>query len=595
VFHWINICPECTLTRTAIRKGSELVYSWPVSSPFYIIHLDVWAPGDAASAYGFKYLLCAMCDLTGFIIITHVPDLSAATLAATFMTHVLLRVGFCGVVVPDAASSFKEQFKSMCTVLGIACSDAARGNHQAVSVEHFFRFLNKAMTVAIQTRGTNLVSVEAAHLAGYAWNASPIDGTDIIRSVAAVGRPFRFPVDTQLSAIDSAAITPVSSCNDLSSLHEYLRLGQSQSQFAVQILQLLTEERRITQSERVNEQRHPQPFQVGDTVTVRVQVHSNASTDTVAKLSYRRRGPYVVRTVLGNGSYELHRLHDPNGPVLKHSGQNMNLLPPSLFPCAPLDSADQRFLDLNYAPRIAPLQPHLGIEGFNEHWFSPDDAPAITFPPTIDIADPDQDVPAPVSAAPGPLLPLADAAAFATTLATSVDRLFFVSYRHHGTLRPKWYLVRADIIPATNSDPGSLVTGQYICHFHLPPRADNRLSHPDSRWWPLWHKYHYASDGVIVFGDQVEFPPRTRQPSPSKYVSWSDTLCLLDPTVRLLGPFDFNPPATNPRDRTPSYRQFVHHDIWASLLALCSDLGIIPPRLAPLPQPSRKRRLRGTR
>jgi len=35
--------------------------------------------------------------------------------------------------------------------------------------------------------------------AGYAWNSAPIDGTDILRSVAAVGRPFLFPIDISLS------------------------------------------------------------------------------------------------------------------------------------------------------------------------------------------------------------------------------------------------------------------------------------------------------------------------------------------------------------------------------------------------------------
>jgi hypothetical protein len=30
------------------------------------------------------------------------------------------------------------------------------------------------------------------------WNSGPIDGTDILRSVAAVGRPFQFPIDISL-------------------------------------------------------------------------------------------------------------------------------------------------------------------------------------------------------------------------------------------------------------------------------------------------------------------------------------------------------------------------------------------------------------
>ena len=638
--NWVSICPECVLTRSAVRQSSELIYSWPVSSPFYILHVDIWAPGDSSSIYGFQYLLTAMCDLTGFVLLAHVPDLTASTLAASFMTHILLKVGCCGIICPDAASSFKDQFRAMCTALQLPYSDAARGNHKAVSVERFFRYLNKAMTVAIQTRGTNKVSVEAAHLAGYAWNASPIDGTDIIRSVAAVGRPFRFPVDNQLtipihepfpaSLMSPGPSLPVHPSVDRESvLHEYLRLGQSQSQFAVRILQLLTEERRTSHAERRNLTRSPHAFQVGDIVTVLVQVNSNAATDTVAKLSYRRRGPYLVVVSHGNGSYDLRKLYDSNSPSVKHLGQHMTILPPALFPCQPLDCADQRFLDLNYAPRIAPLAPHLGIEGYNLHWFDPTNAPSAKQPPSFDLSvdydppnnaspnvvpplhssvnpvydpsalesvSPTHAVTPPTDVPATPVIPNCRQRALdlSRAIASSTDRLFFVSVRMPGTLRPQWYLVQVDLTQYDNNDEinvnDSKTTGLYFCHFCTPPSADKKYSHPDSRWWPIWHKYTTDRHGVVTYGDQVEIFPNRRRPSSKLYIPWADTLDLCDPLVFLFGPFDFNDPQTNPRDRTPSFRQFVSRDLWVSLVSLCIDRGVIPPRLTSN-LPSRKRRI----
>ena len=71
--------------------------------------------------------------------------------------------------------------------------------------------MNQAVGIAANDRDTISIFVEAAYTAAYAWNSSPIDGTDIIRSVPAVGRPFRFPYDltilgkptpTQLQASD---------------------------------------------------------------------------------------------------------------------------------------------------------------------------------------------------------------------------------------------------------------------------------------------------------------------------------------------------------------------------------------------------------
>eukprot|EP00977_Amphora_coffeiformis_P003521 scaffold672_cov109-Amphora_coffeaeformis.AAC.5 len=112
----------------------------------------------------------------------------------------------------------------MCTVLNLPCQPALRGNHKSVIVERLFRFLNKAVSIAIAQRsGDAKISVEAVHCAIYAWNASTIDGTDIIRSVPAIGRPFRFPLDCNLSAIPD--IPPPDS--NIRNLYEFLRLGQA--------------------------------------------------------------------------------------------------------------------------------------------------------------------------------------------------------------------------------------------------------------------------------------------------------------------------------------------------------------------------------
>jgi hypothetical protein len=96
-------------------------------------------------------------------------------------------------------------------------------------------------------RGTTSVFVEAAHTAAYAWNStSPINGTDIIRSVPAVSRPFRFPFDLSLSP------TPTLTSNQASDVHAFLHLSSPTTQFAERVLCLLTEERRAIQRERAN-------------------------------------------------------------------------------------------------------------------------------------------------------------------------------------------------------------------------------------------------------------------------------------------------------------------------------------------------------
>jgi hypothetical protein len=138
----------------------------------------------------------------------------------------------------------------MCMALGLRFHQAARGNHEAVSVERFFRYLNKAVAIAANDRNTNQVFIETSHCAVYAWNSSCIDGTDIVRSVVAVGREFQFPLDITLHQ------APIPVDGSVQAVHAFLRLAQENSRFAQNILQLLIEERRCYHRERTNEARN---------------------------------------------------------------------------------------------------------------------------------------------------------------------------------------------------------------------------------------------------------------------------------------------------------------------------------------------------
>ena len=129
----------------------------------------------------------SMCNLTGFVITNATSNITAQDLSRLLVQEVLLKVGFCGLIVVEDGSTFKGLFCTVCNILNIDIHVAARGNHQAVGVEHFHRFLNKAVGMVSNDRGTNTVFVEVAHTATYAWNSSPIDGTNIISSVPAVG------------------------------------------------------------------------------------------------------------------------------------------------------------------------------------------------------------------------------------------------------------------------------------------------------------------------------------------------------------------------------------------------------------------------
>ena len=104
------------------------------------------------------------------------------------MQHVFMKLGLCHLVVLDDGSPFKGAFIAMYDALNLNYDVLAKCNHKGITVEHFHRFLKKNVTIATEDRGTNDIFVPVGIATGYAWNSAPIDDTDILRSIPAIGR-----------------------------------------------------------------------------------------------------------------------------------------------------------------------------------------------------------------------------------------------------------------------------------------------------------------------------------------------------------------------------------------------------------------------
>lgn len=91
------------------------------------------------------------------------------------------------MVVVDAGSNFKGLFEQMCGILSITFWPLSRGNHHRLSVERFHRYLNKTQTIQGNNIGTHSNFKRNILISAYGWNSAPIDGTDIVRSIPAVG------------------------------------------------------------------------------------------------------------------------------------------------------------------------------------------------------------------------------------------------------------------------------------------------------------------------------------------------------------------------------------------------------------------------
>ena len=62
---WVKNCGHCVSYNIWRNRRQELYFSWPVTIPFYMMHLDMWSPGDVLKTHkDGGHLLNCMCDLT---------------------------------------------------------------------------------------------------------------------------------------------------------------------------------------------------------------------------------------------------------------------------------------------------------------------------------------------------------------------------------------------------------------------------------------------------------------------------------------------------------------------------------------------------
>jgi hypothetical protein len=580
---WTAQCAQCIACNAWRTRRSELYFSWPVTVPFWIMHVDLWQPGKVCDKNGNNYCLNSMCDLSQFVVSSVTKDITARGLADLYMAEVILKYGISAVIVIDDGSPFKGMFSDMCKILNVTLWPLSRGNHKGLSVERYHRFLNKTQAIAGHSVGTHEVFSRNVRLSAYAWNSAPIDGTDIIRSFVAVGHDFRFPFDVNFSNTPSLNV-------DNAELFSYLRSMGQDSQFATHTLQILIEDRREAHRLRVNKLRNTDcGLKVGDVVKAHVQVQSDVSKGEVKKLSYSARGPFTIIDNLGHGSFLVQPYNKPNAATRKYKATELYLLPPALYPSNPYDTIDQRYLNYEHAPILSPLAKSLNIEEYNSQWFenhpkfeqiAPKPATdtiqlPLQFPKNEELHKETCSVP-PIPEIDSNLIKHSLQSLY-HGIAKSKDKLFFITYTPANTLTAKWFLVQLEedlttqLRAAThnsNTQPSSI----FVCSFLARHPDDCKKSDPRSRWWPDWYSYSTCpKTQEIVYKQRKLFQP-SATPNPSKYILWQDTIDLIENT--LLGPFNFAPITATQRTRN-----IVPHILWHSLHSICLSRNLHPPSL----------------
>ena len=78
--------------------------------------------------------------------------------------------------------------------------------------------------------------------------------------------------------------------------------------------------------------------------------------DKVSKVSYVVQGLFQIVRGTRRGSYIVRKMNKPDSTELRFMSEDLYILPPSLKPCEPIDSSDNRYLNQSHALVVNPLK-----------------------------------------------------------------------------------------------------------------------------------------------------------------------------------------------------------------------------------------------
>ena len=104
-------------------------------------------------------MMYVMCDMLQFVLVVPVSDESFTTLADHLFQHILIKFSGCHLVVLDDSTPIHIYVFAIYNILDLNDDILAKHNHKGLSVENFYRFLNKATTIEMEDRQSNNVFV----------------------------------------------------------------------------------------------------------------------------------------------------------------------------------------------------------------------------------------------------------------------------------------------------------------------------------------------------------------------------------------------------------------------------------------------------
>lgn len=620
----VRSCAMCKAVNIVSHESQVKLKTVTANSPFDVVAFDIWSPGKIPSKGRSdrppcKGVLTGIDVMTGFAGAGEIFREDSSEVSRVLVSRFATTFGLPKMVLVDDGSEFKSVVQRTCEVLMIPFHVVSKENHKAILCERFHRYLNKVNRI----HGLNCSTIDdwmkSVSFAVYAWNAAPVDGTNVTRSFAAIAREFPFPVEIAATT-QKAAYSGSNGHYVVEHIDGAFPLLFQQRE----LLRILVEERREHhRSLRNNHITGQTKFQAGDLCIVRVQVQASDEKGP-GKLQVRARGPYRVLDQLSDTTYLIQRLPfsqdsegKPHKPY-KESIARMTLLPSTLVIHKHTDGVDGVYASQDNPFAIAPLQHVFGSRDFgtfqkaddkdyafekiedlwSEPLASPDeiDMPVAdvderpqgtaqsipkvtpekkvrfatnTKQPTIERNETKHRDTAPDTTHPGVKNPsLPNLGKLVQKIRDSKDKLMFIEYTFVGTTNPKWYLVQA-VLPNDQAKHETLRTGQITVTFMSPHWQDaSKLVRAACRYWPQVNEYDPTTK---TYGKIIPVSPEKIDKfltiKKGKAILYQDTIHLLDSWIH--GPFDYKCP-----DRSNSQCHRIDTNDWEIMRNRADGRGI---------------------
>lgn len=286
VNRYINQCEFCKKQKIENAKAlGHLTAPAVPERPFQHVHIDVAGPFTKTFDKQ-MYIIAAMDRLTKYAVARPIQTRDAET-ASKFLRNLMLRYGHIETVTTDNGSEFKNwKFRQVMNEFGskqhFTSPGRAQGNGQ---IERFNRTLKDYMAGALETNKgwwSNAVEIAVKN-----YNTTIHNSTGVTPHWLLYGYHWR-DIHAPKSLEEIASSRP-EQLSVLSDCREFARVR--------------LEEAHEDACERYNLRRKATHFRVGDIVVKKKLTRAESGKTT--KLNPRFDGPFVIKKVLGNNTYEL--------------------------------------------------------------------------------------------------------------------------------------------------------------------------------------------------------------------------------------------------------------------------------------------------